>query len=51
MFKKELLLVLGMGIGFIGIFNAQEIKKERKKTTTTRVSEAPIIDGILNDAA
>ena len=51
MFKKELLLVLGMGIGFIGIFNAQEIKKERKKTTTTRVAEAPIIDGILNDAA
>lgn len=47
MLKKELLLVLG--IGFIGFFNAQEIKKERKKSTTARVSEAPVIDGILND--
>ena len=49
MLKKELLLVLG--IGFIGFFNAQEIKKERKKSTTARVSEAPVIDGILNDTA
>ncbi|MBT7705144.1 MAG: hypothetical protein HN746_06620 [Polaribacter sp.] len=42
MLKKELLLVLG--IDFIGFFNAQEIKKERKKSTTARVSEAPVID-------
>ena len=29
MLKKELLLVLG--IGFIGFFNAQEIKKKEKR--------------------
>ncbi len=45
MLKKKFLFLLG--IGFIGILNAQQLKKERKKATTTRVSRAPTIDGIL----
>ena len=51
MFKKRITTSTWNGNRFYWYFNAQEIKKERKKTTTTRVSEAPIIDGILNDAA
>jgi len=49
MLKKKFLFLLG--IGFIGILNAQQLKKERKKATTTRVSRAPTIDGILDDEA
>ena len=47
MFKEKLLLLLILL--FVGSFHAQEVQKERKRVTTTRVKKAPIIDGLLND--
>ena len=48
MFKKILLLPLCILCAFQ---IAAQNNKDRKKTRTTRVSKAPVIDGVLNDIA